>query len=110
VTLREAQAAVDAWIAGCGGGYWPPLANLARLCEEVGELARELNHRFGPKRKRQDEPPGSVEEELGDVLFVLICLANSLSLDLEQALARVLDKYRQRDAARWLPGAGEARP
>lgn len=108
MTLREAQAAVDRWIAASGGGYWPPLANLARLSEEVGELARELNHRFGPKRKKPGEPPGDPAEELGDVLFVLLCLANGLGVDLEQALRRVLDKYRERDADRWQPGAGGA--
>lgn len=55
MTLEEAQRAVDAWIAGAGG-YWPPLSNLARLVEEVGELSRELNHRFGDKPKKPNEP------------------------------------------------------
>lgn len=101
MTLREAQAAVDAWISQFEEGYWPPLANLARLAEEVGELARELNHRFGPKRKKPEEHPGDLAEELGDALFVLICLANSLGVDLEEALAGVLAKYRRRDGSRW---------
>lgn len=101
MTLREAQQAVDQWIGRFREGYWPPLANLARLAEELGELARELNHLYGPKRKKPEEPPGSVEEELGDLLFVLICLANSLQVDLEKALQQVLAKYRERDAYRW---------
>lgn len=99
--LREAQRQVDAWIGQFEEGYWPPLANLARLTEEVGELARELNHRYGSKPKKADEPPGTVGEELADVLFVILCLANSLNIDLERELAGVLAKYRRRDAGRW---------
>lgn len=100
MTLDEAQRAVDAWIAGTGG-YWPPLSNLARLVEEVGELSRELNHRFGDKRKKPDEPDQDLTLEIGDVLFVLIVLANERQVDLEQALRSVLDKYGVRDAHRW---------
>lgn len=101
--LREAQEQVDAWIRQFEEGYWPPLANLARLAEEVGELARELNHHYGSKPKKAGEAPGSVGEELADVLFVVLCLANSLGIDLERELAAVLDKYRRRDAGRWTP-------
>lgn len=101
LTLREAQAAVDAWISQFEEGYWPPLANLARLVEEVGELARELNHRHGSKPKKADEPDSDLALEIADVLFVLIALANEQAIDLEDALAHVLDKYRTRDASRW---------
>lgn len=101
LTLGDAQRAVDAWIGQFREGYWPPLANLARLAEEVGELARELNHRHGPKRKRGDEPAGDLALELGDVLFVLIALANEQGIDLENAFRRVLAKYEARDSARW---------
>ena len=101
--LKEAQARVDAWISQFEEGYWPPLANLARLVEEVGELARELNHRFGSKPKREDEPNAELELELGDVLFVIITLANSQNIDLSDALERVLAKYEVRDSGRWTP-------
>ena len=101
--LNEAQARVDAWISQFEEGYWPPLANLARLVEEVGELARELNHRFGSKPKRDDEPNAELELELGDVLFVIITLANSQGIDLSNALERVLAKYEVRDSGRWTP-------
>ena len=101
--ISEAQARVDAWISRFEEGYWPPLANLARLVEEVGELAREINHRFGTKPKRPEESDSELELELGDVLFVLITLANSQGIDLDRAFERVLSKYEERDADRWTP-------
>lgn len=99
--IREAQEAVDAWIRSSDVGYWPPLANLARLIEEVGELARELNYRHGTKPKKPDEAEQDLALEMGDILFALIALANEQEVDLEDALARVLEKYRVRDASRW---------
>ncbi len=101
MTLAELQARVDAWVSQFEEGYWPPLANLARLVEEVGELARELNHAHGPKKKKESEPAGDVALEIGDALFVLTCLANSLGVDLDAAMQRTLEKYRVRDADRW---------
>ena len=101
MTIAEAQRAVDAWVGQFAEGYWPPLANLARLVEEVGELARELNHRFGHKPKKPGEPEQDLALELADILFVVIALANSQQIDLEEAFQRVLEKYRVRDADRW---------
>jgi NTP pyrophosphatase (non-canonical NTP hydrolase) len=101
--LREAQTLVDAWIGRFEEGYWPPLANLARLTEEVGELARLMNHRFGPKTKRAGEPEQELALELADVLFVLLVIANQQGIDLGQALERTLAKYRSRDSDRWKP-------
>lgn len=101
MTLQEAQQAVDAWITQFEEGYWPPLSNLARLIEEVGELSREMNHRFGHKPKKADEPPGDLALELADILFVLIVIANSQDVDLERALLDVLEKYRVRDSRRF---------
>jgi NTP pyrophosphatase (non-canonical NTP hydrolase) len=101
--LSEAQAAVDAWISRFEEGYWPPLTNLARLTEEVGELAREMNHRFGHKTKRPDEAEQDLALELGDVLFVLLVIANQQGIDMEETLERVLEKYRSRDGDRWTP-------
>ncbi|MFO7275222.1 MAG: nucleotide pyrophosphohydrolase [Bacillota bacterium] len=97
--LREVQQEVDRWLAPFG--YWDPMVNLARLTEEVGELAREINHRWGPKKKKPTEPDGDVAMELGDILFVLAVLANQLNVDLEEAFQRVMAKYRTRDADRW---------
>ena len=99
--LKEAQARVDAWISQFEEGYWPPLANLARLTEEVGELARLLNHRFGPKTKKVDEPEQDLALELADILFVLVVIANEQGIDLDEAFERTLEKYRARDSDRW---------
>src|SRR5690242_4212399 len=101
MSLRDAQQRVDGWIAQYEEGYFSPLTNLARLAEEVGELAREINHRFGQKTKKADEPDGDLALELGDILFVVICLANSQAIDLDQAFAATLAKVRTRDADRW---------
>jgi NTP pyrophosphatase (non-canonical NTP hydrolase) len=103
MTLAEAQQAVDAWVSRFDEGYWPPLANLARLVEEVGELAREINHRHGSKPKKPDEAEADIALELGDILFVLIALANEQGIDLTAAFEKVLDKYEARDAGRWKP-------
>ena len=99
--LKRLQSEVDAYIQQFREGYFPPLVNLARLAEEVGELARELNHRFGPKTKKPDEPEGDAALELADILFVIVVLANQLDVDLDEAMERTLSKYRIRDADRW---------
>ena len=101
--IRDAQRKVDEWISQFEEGYWPPLTNLARLIEEVGELARELNHRFGSKIKKSEEPNQELALELADVLFVLIVIANEQGIDLDEALESVLTKYRKRDGERWGP-------
>ncbi len=95
LSLRAAQAEVDASIQALGG-YWPPLANLARLFEECGELARAVNQAHGPKLVKPGEVRAAAQEELGDVLYVLLALANSLELDAESALATALAKVRAR--------------
>jgi NTP pyrophosphatase (non-canonical NTP hydrolase) len=99
--IAEAQAAVDHYIGQFADGYWPPLTNLARLVEEVGELARELNHRFGHKTKKPGESEQDLALELADILFVVIAIANEQRIDLEEAFRRVLKKYDDRDEGRW---------
>lgn len=101
MSFREAQTTVDRWISQYKEGYFAPLAILARLIEEVGEVAREVNHRFGQKPRRRDEPDGDLALELADVLFVTICLANSQGIDLDQAFERMMQKVTTRDADRW---------
>jgi NTP pyrophosphatase (non-canonical NTP hydrolase) len=101
MSFRDAQQAVDRWVDQFEEGYFPPLVNVARLAEEVGELAREVNHQFGPKKKKTDEPPGSIAMELADILFVVICVANSQRIDLELAFEKMMAKVTSRDAGRW---------
>ena len=101
MSLAESQARVDAWIAQFEEGYFHPLTNMARLAEEVGELAREVNHRFGQKTKKKDEPEGDLGMEMADILFVLICMANRESIDLDEAFDRMMAKVESRDDVRW---------
>lgn len=101
MNLAEAQRRVDAWISQFEEGYWPPLSNLARLTEEVGELARLMNHRFGHKPKKPEEAEQDMALELADILFVLLVIANEQGIDLDDALERTLEKYRLRDSDRW---------
>ncbi|HEU5220149.1 MAG TPA: nucleotide pyrophosphohydrolase, partial [Gemmatimonadales bacterium] len=85
MSLSESQARVHRWISRFEEGYFHPLTNLARLTEEVGELAREINHRYGQKTKKQEEPEGDLAMELADILFVVICIANREGIDLQEA-------------------------
>lgn len=100
-TMKELQQEVDAYISQFKEGYFSPLALTARMTEELGELAREVNHYYGEKPKKNDEKEKTIEEELGDMLFVMICFANSLNIDLEEAHNMVMEKFNTRDKNRW---------
>ena len=93
--LPAVQAFVDAWIKQ-RGKYWSPLSQFARLAEEVGELGRELNFAYGDKPRAAKDAAGSITDELGDVLFIVILLANELGIDLASALAATIKKYEAR--------------
>lgn len=99
--IKEMQLDVDSWISQFEEGYWHPLSMLARLTEEVGEVAREINHRYGQKPKKPTEPESDLALELADIMFIIICMANSLNLDLEKAFKGMMAKYRERDTNRW---------
>lgn len=101
MSLAPLQERVDAWISRFEEGYFHPLTNMARLSEEVGELAREINHRFGQKTKKKDEPEGDMAMEMADILFVLICIANREKIDLQVAFDRMMEKVDRRDTGRW---------
>jgi NTP pyrophosphatase (non-canonical NTP hydrolase) len=101
MSLRDSQARVDAWIAQFEEGYFHPLTNIARLTEEVGELAREVNHRFGQKTKKKEEAEGNMGMEMADILFVVICMANREGIDLQEAFDRMMEKVESRDKDRW---------
>jgi NTP pyrophosphatase (non-canonical NTP hydrolase) len=93
--LPALQRYLDIWIKQ-RGGYWSPLSQYARLAEEVGELGRELNFQFGDKPRAAKDAAGSVTDELGDVLFIVVLLANYLGIDLVAALSGTLEKYEKR--------------
>lgn len=100
LTFREASERVDAFISQFEEGYFPPLLMLARLTEEVGEIARVVSHANG-KTPKPGEPEGDLEMELADLLFVTLCMANERGLDLERGFTRMMDKIETRDADRW---------
>jgi len=100
-TLSELQEEIDTYINGFEEGYFPPMELLARLTEELGELSREVQHVHGMKKKKPGEAVRSLEEETGDLFFVLVCFANSQGISLEKALTTVVDKFKVRDANRW---------
>lgn len=101
--LSEVQQRVHTYISGFKEGYFQPMTLVVRLTEELGELAREVNHHYGEKPKKRDEPSGDIALELGDLLFVITCLANQLDIDLSQAFQAVMEKFETRDKHRWTP-------
>ncbi|RIM04605.1 nucleotide pyrophosphohydrolase [Staphylococcus chromogenes] len=100
-SMQMMQQQVDNYISQFKAGYFSPLANLARLTEEVGELAREINHYHGEKQKKSTEEPNTIEAELGDNLFVLLCLANSLNIDMTESFNQTMEKFNHRDQHRF---------
>lgn len=101
MTMKEMQQIVDRYISQFEEGYFSPLALMARLTEEAGELAKEVNHYYGEKPKRKDEKENTIAMELADCMFILICFANSLGIDLNKAFNDMMDKFNTRDKDRW---------
>lgn len=100
-SLKQIQREVDQYISQFKEGYFSPLSMLARMTEEVGELAREVNHQFGEKPKKATEEPNTIDNELADILFIIVCFANSLNIDLTEAFDQVMHKFNTRDKDRW---------
>lgn len=100
MTLQEAQAAVDRWIKTVGVRYFSELTNTAVLMEEVGEVARIMARTYGDQSFKKSDLAKDLGDEMADVLFVLICLANQTGVDLTEALRRNLEKKTARDADR----------
>lgn len=100
-SMTQMQKEVDDYISQFKAGYFSPLANLARLTEEVGELSREINHQYGEKKKKDTEEENTIKAELGDNLFVLLCIANSLDIDMTESFNETLDKFNTRDHDRF---------
>lgn len=99
--IEQFQKEVDKWTSQFTPQYWSPHEMLARVTEEVGELAREINARFGPKKKKAGEIDRELGDEIADVIFALTCLANSQEIDLSIHLQRIIDKCYERDNNRF---------
>ncbi len=99
--LQVYQAELDQWFKEKGWDYWKPHEIFTRLGEEVGEFARLINHLHGPKKKKAGEQEQDIEEEIGDILYTLICYANSNKLDLDRAIRKSFDKVIVRDKDRY---------
>lgn len=102
MTILEAQEKVDQWIGKYGVRYFNELTNMALMTEEVGELARIIARKYGEQSFKESDLEESLEEEMADILFVLICMANQTGVNLEVALVRNLKKKTSRDAERHL--------
>jgi len=100
MTLEEAQKTVDAWINTTGVRYFNELTNMAMLTEEVGEVARIIARRYGEQSEKESDKNKDLGDEMADVLFVLICLANQTGVDLTEAMKKNLEKKTKRDSER----------
>ena len=98
--ISEAQKIVDKWIQEIGVRYFDELTNTAILMEEVGEVARIIARRYGEQSEKESDKAKDLGDEMADVLFVLICLANQTGIDLESAFRKNLDKKTNRDKER----------
>ena len=101
MALEQVQRDADEWIQKHTPGYFTPLMMLARLTEELGELSRAVSHQHGEKKPKPGEDPGDITDEIGDLLFVLVCLANALNISMDDAWAKLLRKLYERDIDRW---------
>ncbi len=102
MTIQAAQETVDNWIKTIGVRYFNELTNMAMLTEEVGEVARIIARRYGEQSEKESDKAKDLGDEMADVLFVLICLANQTGVNLTEALQKNLDKKTKRDATRHL--------
>lgn len=100
MTIKDAQELVDNWIKTYGVRYFNELTNMAQLTEEVGEVARIIARRYGEQSEKESDKNKDLGDEMADVLWVLICLANQTGIDLEKALIKNLDKKTKRDHSR----------
>ena len=102
MTLKEAQTAVDEWIKTYGVRYFSELTNMALLTEEVGELARIIARTYGDQSFKESDKNRNMADEMADILWVLLCLANQTGVDLTEAFAKNMEKRTQRDRERHL--------
>lgn len=100
MSLKQSQQQVDQWIKNHGVRYFNELTNMAQLTEEVGEVARIIARRYGEQSEKESDKNKDLGEELADVMFVVLCLANQTGTDLEEAFAKKLNLKTQRDHGR----------
>jgi NTP pyrophosphatase (non-canonical NTP hydrolase) len=101
MSLADYQKQIDDSVQPYAKPYWDPLSQLAGIIEEVGEVSRILNHKYGDKPKKPDEQHEALADELGDIIFSVICLANSEGIKLDEALQRSMAKLETRDKDRF---------
>ncbi|OGI63745.1 hypothetical protein A2914_01040 [Candidatus Nomurabacteria bacterium RIFCSPLOWO2_01_FULL_41_21] len=99
--MKKYQKEIDEWVKGFEEPYWPALSQFAHLAEEVGEVGRILNHMYGSKPKKSNEEKQELGEEIADVMFTLICMANSHGIDLDIEIEKVIAKSKSRDKDRF---------
>lgn len=99
--MNKYQKELDQWFKENEWEYWEPHEIITRLFEEGGELARLINHLYGPKKKKPEEAHQELEEEIGDIIYTLICLANSHDINLDDAIRKSFDKVTKRDKDRF---------
>ena len=99
--MKKYQKQIDKWFKEKEWDYWDPLVIIVRLFEECGEFAREVNHIYGPKKKKLEEKKRDIEDEIGDIIYTLICFANSRKINLDDAIQGSIDKVMNRDKERY---------
>jgi len=99
--MNKYQKELDEWYKDNGWNYWRPHEILARLMEETGEFARLVNHLYGPKKKKSTEAKQDLEEEIGDIIYTLMCFANSQGINLDKATEKSMAKVVKRDKNRF---------
>ncbi|MBY8987551.1 MAG: nucleotide pyrophosphohydrolase [Candidatus Lokiarchaeota archaeon] len=101
LSFTEYQKKIDKWILN-HGGYWSPLSMFSAIVEELGELAKEINHLEGFKPKKPEDKATKIGEELADVIFAIICVANYYKIDINHELDLAIDKFAKRDSSRFI--------
>lgn len=101
MSLKVYQQQIDDSVQPYETPYWHPLSNLARLIEEVGEVSRILNHRFGDKPKKQNEEHADLGDELADIIYTILCIANSQGIEMDKPMRRAITKLETRDKDRF---------
>ena len=102
MSLKDIQKDADRWTGQFDPQYWPPYEILARLIEEAGEIGREINHIYGTKKKKQDEPQNSLGQEICDLIFTVVCMANQHNIDLQEEWDKMMkEKHYGRDNDRF---------